>query len=226
LPDRLDATLDHVAVAVPDPDRAQRRWRDELGGRPVAWGDNGVFRSRQLRFAGGGKLELLSPSPDDASGDNFVHRFLARFGSTVHHVTLKVPDLPSALTTLESAGLDVVDVRLDGAHWREGFLRPKQVGGIVVQVAWSDRGDAEWAAMIGHVPEPPAPDAATLLGPTLRHPDLGVAAQLWRLLGADVGDQDGGLLCRWPSSPLTVALTQGEPAGPTGLRMTGHQGPI
>lgn len=223
--DRLDAVLDHVAVAVPDPEPAERHWRDQLGGRSVAWGDNGVFRSLQLRFTGGGKLELLSPSPGDPSGENFVRRFLVRFGSTVHHVTLKVPDLPAALETLESAGLDVVDVRLDGSHWREGFLRPKQVGGIVVQVAWSDRGDAEWAAEIGHAPEAPASDAATLLGPTLRHPDLGMAAQLWRLLGAEVVEKDDNLLCRWPSSPLTVALTQGEPPGPTGLRMTGHDGP-
>jgi len=223
--DRLDAVLDHVAVAVPDQDLAQSHWREELGGRTVAWGDNGVFQSHQLRFAGGGKLELLSPADADPAGDNFVRRFLARFGSTVHHVTLKVPDLPAALATLERAGLDVVDVRLDGAHWREGFLRPKQVGGIVVQVAWSDRGDAEWAALIGHEAEAPPPDAATLLGPTLRHPDLDTAAEQWRLLGADVAEEDGALLCRWPSSPLTVALTKGEPAGPTGLRMTGHDGP-
>lgn len=218
--DRLDATLDHVAVAVPDPEAAERHWRDERGGRTVAWGDNGVFRSHQLRFAGGGKLELLSPSPADPSGDNFVRRFLHRFGSTVHHVTLKVPDLPAALGTLERAGLDVIDVRLDGEHWREGFLRPKQVGGIVIQVDWSDRGDAEWAARIGHVPEPPPANAATLLGPSLRHPDIAAAAKLWRLLGADVAKEDSDLLCRWPLSPLTIAITEGEPAGPTGLQMT------
>jgi catechol 2,3-dioxygenase-like lactoylglutathione lyase family enzyme len=213
--------LDHVAVAVPGGGRAERRWRDDLGGGSVWAEDNGVFVARQLRYANGAKLELLSPSPADDSAGNFVRRFLGRFGSTVHHVTLKVPDLPATLATLDGAGLDVVDVNLDSDVWREGFLRPKQVGGLVVQVAWAPGTEEELARRAGHVQTPPAPGAAALLGPRLRHPDLAAARRLWTLLGAHVSDDRGARRCRWPDSVLDVAVVRGEPAGPVALRMTG-----
>lgn len=218
---RLDAVLDHVAVAVPPDGRADRWWGGELGAGSVSRGANGMFTARQYRLGGGGKLELLSPDPADPSERNFVRAFLARFGTAVHHVTLKVADLPAALGVLEAAGLDVVDVALDHPHWREAFLRPKQVGGLVVQVAWSDGGDEEWARRSGHPLTAPAPGAPVLLGPRLRHPDLAAARQLWTALGAQVSQEDQGLRCRWPASPLGVEVVAGAPAGPVGLRMSG-----
>lgn len=220
--DQLDAVLDHVAIAVPDWDGAERRWVNELGAGRVAWEHHTTFSSRQLRFTGGGKLELLSPPRGDAGdGGNFVRRFLDRFGSAVHHVTLKVGELGPAIELLRGAGLDVVHVRDDGDVWHEGFLRPSQVGGVVVQVAWSGHSDEEWAASHDHVPEPPRADTATLRGPTLRHPDLAAARHLWTLLGADVRADADRLRCVWPDSPLDIVITPGEPAGPTDLRMRG-----
>lgn len=217
----LDAVLDHVAVAVPEGEGPERRWRDRLGGEPLYGADHRGFRFHQYRFANGAKLELLRPSGSDPSPDNFVRRFLARYGARVHHVTLKVPDLRAALAVLGRAGLEVVDVALDGEHWHEAFLRPAQVGGLVVQVAWSDGGDEEWARRHGHTAREPGPDAAELLGPRLRHPDLAAAGRLWSVLGADVTEREGELRCRWPSSPLDVLVERGEPAGPVALRMRG-----
>jgi len=217
----LDAVLDHVAVAVPLDGRADRWWGEELNAGSVSGGRNGVFTARQYRLGGGGKLELLSPDPGDSSAQNFVRAFIDRFGTAIHHLTLKVADLPVALGVLESAGLDVVDAALDDPHWREAFLRPKQVGGLVVQVAWSDGGDEEWSRRIGFPATPPAPDTPVLLGPRLRHPDLAAARRLWTVLGAQVSEDGGRLHCRWPVSPLDVEVVAGAPAGPVGLRMTG-----
>lgn len=217
----LNATLDHVAIAVPDRCVARSRWCDELGGSVLAHDDSGVFATLQLRYAGGGKLELLAPSEQDRSAQNFVRRFLTRFGAAVHHVTLKVPDLPAALTLLSARGLDVVDVDLEHEYWREAFLRPSQVGGLVVQVAWSAGNDEEWARRVGVVPEPVPVSGATLLGPLLRHPNLSAARELWTLLGADVVEADGVLRCAWPDSPLTIANIEGAPGGPVALRMSG-----
>lgn len=216
----LPAVLDHVAIAVPDPDIAQERWGEELGGGHLSHGDDGVFSTRQLRFAAGGKLELLSPSPR-SDGGGFVEGFLARFGAAIHHVTLKVPNLRDAVFTIRGAGLDVVDVQDTSDWWREGFLRPSQVGGLIVQIAWSAGSDEEWAAREGHVPRPPRDDAATLLGPTIRHPDLERAASLWSLMGATVEPRDGDLRCSWPDSRLDVVVEEGEPPGPTVLRFAG-----
>lgn len=217
----VDAVLDHVAVAVRELEPAERRWTEQLGGRWVGWSDTGAFRNRQLRYRGGGKLELLAPSPADPSPDNFVRRYLDRFGSAVHHVTLKVADLALAIAIVRAEGLDVVDVQMEDAGWREGFLRPSQVGGLVIQLAWSSYSDDEWAARLGHTIEEPAPDAAVLRGPLLRHTDLGAAARLWTMLGADVDASDGMITCSWPGSPLTVVVERGQMPGPVGLRMDG-----
>ncbi len=219
--DALDAVLDHVAIAVPAWEPAERRWRDELGGGRVAWGDNGAFASRQLRFANGAKLELLAPGSRADAPDNFVRRFLARFGSTVHHLTLKVPDLQQALAVVTAGGFEPVDVRDDNERWKEAFLRPSQVGGLVVQVAQSSQTDEQWARASGHTPEPPRPDAAALLGPRLRHPDVDRARTVWTLLGATVSPTSTGLQCSWPDSPLDVIVDVGAPAGAVALRMRG-----
>lgn len=217
---RIGATPDHVAVAVPDPDLALRRWRDELGGGFVGTFTNAAFTGRQLRYANGGKLELIGPSPGSGP-ENFLRAFLDRFGTRVHHLTLKVPDLHDAVETVRTAGLDVVDIRTESEHWHEGFLRPSQAGGIVVQIAQTPWTDEEWASVRGQDLDDPSPGAASLLGPRLRHPDLDEARRIWSLLGADVGDVAEGLLAAWEGSPLTVLVEEGEPAGPISLRMAG-----
>jgi catechol 2,3-dioxygenase-like lactoylglutathione lyase family enzyme len=212
---------DHVAIAVPDPEAARPRWGDRLGGGEVNHFDSGAFRGLQFRYANRAKLEVLGPSPSDPSTENFLRRFLDRYGPSVHHLTLLVPDLRTTIERLGAADLEVVDVREVSPHWHEAFLRPSQVGGLVVQVAETDRELEDWAAVRGLRLEEPAAGAAALLGPRLRHPDLERAAWLWTILGADVGQTVDGLLCAWEGSPLTVLITEGEPAGPVCLRMTG-----
>lgn len=215
--DRLEATLDHVAIAVPDWKVAEQRWRNELGGARSSAGENSTFGARQLQFRNGAKLELLTPA--GTAPDNFVRRFLGRFGATIHHVTLKVGDLHAAIGVLQGAGLDVVDVNDDSEYWKEGFLRPSQVGGLVVQVAQTSMTDDDWAAFTGFTRERPGTDAADLIGPLLHHPRLDEAGRLWDLLGADVSATAGGLRCAWPDSALQVLIRHGEPAGPASLVM-------
>lgn len=225
----ISAVPDHVAAAVPAIEEAARRWRDELGG---AWvgprfpGDHAGFATRQLRYprlAGpvrntdGAKLELLEPT----TPDGFAARFLERFGSRVHHVTLEVPALLPAVEQLRDDGFDVVDVFAEGDVWHEGFLRPSQVGGLIVQLAWMGHADDDWAAMAGIEPERPAADGPVLLGPTLAHPDPAVAAGVWRALGAEVEGDADGLRVAWADAPLDIEVVPGPQAGPIGLRFVG-----
>lgn len=212
----LDSECDHVAVAVPSIEEAAPRWQAGFGGhwlspRPEAISD---FRTRQLRFNGGGKLELLEPTGQTG----FAAAFLARFGARIHHVTLKVPDLLEAVETVRTAGYDVVDVSTERDEWHEGFLRPSQVGGVIVQLAHSPLSEEEWARQRGIDPVPTPVDGPVLLGPTFTHPDLDVAETVWRTLGAAIDRREDQLIASWPASPLTVEVHRGDLDVPPVLR--------
>jgi catechol 2,3-dioxygenase-like lactoylglutathione lyase family enzyme len=138
----------------------------------------------------------------------------------VHHVTLKVPDLAAALEVLEAAGFTPRDVNMENASWREAFLRPSQVGGVIVQIASSDKSNEDWAAISGHA-LPGAPETgARLLGPQLVHDDLDRARTVWTALGGDVTEDGDGLLVSWPGEPLTVAIALGDAPAAIGVRFT------
>lgn len=221
----LSSRPDHVAIAVPAVDDALARWQDTLGGR-VQWRFHTptVFRGAAVQFRNEAFLEILMPSDAEertreAGGPSgFVDTFLDRFGPSVHHVTLKVPDFGQALATLAEEGFDPVDVNGDDPHWQEAFLRPSQVGGLVVQVACSDMSNDDWARANGtDVPAAPT-DGARLLGPQLVHDDLDRAREVWTALGGTVAAEDDGLLVTWPDEPLTVAIRPGDRPAALGLR--------
>lgn len=219
---------DHVAIAVQAIEPALRRWRDDLGGREM-WGMHtpAVFRGRVVGYRNGAFLEMLEPSDAEerttATGGptGFLESFLERFGPRVHHVTLKVDDLADAVAALERDGIPTVDVDRSDPHWHEAFVPPSVVGGMVVQIAATDYGPAEWAATEGQTLPPLPTEGTALLGPRLRHDDLDRAASVWRLLGGRVEHRDDGLLVSWDADPLTVEIVRGERPEAIGLRFLG-----
>lgn len=222
----LTTRPDHVAIAVPDVDDALSRWQDTLGGT-VQWRFHTptVFRGAAVQFRNAAFLEMIMPSEAEertrsAGGPSgFVNSFLDKFGASVHHVTLKVPDIEVALKTLEQEGFDTVDVHLEDPHWQEAFLRPSQIGGLVVQIAASDWNNEDWARANGMDEAPPPPaDGARLLGPQLVHDDLDRARAVWTTLGGTVEDTEDGLLVSWDGEPLTIAVHPGDDQRAVGLR--------
>ena len=216
-----DVTPDHVAMAVPTLDGAMPRWEDDLGGRTSGWFSNGIFRSRQLRYPNGVKIELLAPHERDEADDNFVRGFLAARGATVHHVTLKVPDIHVAIDQASTAGFDVMDVATDDPWWKEAFLRPSQVGGCVVQLAQDAETDEEWAARLGHEIEDPPADAARPRGPVIAHPSPAEAGAAWERLGATVVGGDDEVVVSWGSSPFEVRVRRGDRMRAVGIAVDG-----
>ena len=129
--------LDHVAVAVHSIRDALGLYRDALGGEYLMGGDQGgSWRWVQLRFPGGGKVELLEPL-----GDGFLSRFLERRGEGLHHVTFKTDDIRAAIAHVERLGYELMDVSLDDPHWKEAFLRPSKAHGTLIQLAQSSVPD-------------------------------------------------------------------------------------
>lgn len=216
----IDATLDHAAVAVEDFDRAEARWRHRLGGRRLARYTGDDFEARQYLYRNGAKLELLAPPAVPPQG-NFVRAFLDRHGAAMHHVTLKVANLDAAVANIRREGYDVVELGHVGTEWREGFLRPSQVGGIVVQLAWSALTEEEWRQKNSFLDLKPPSQSAAFSGVVLEHPDPAESATLWSLLGATVRRSGQVYECRWDGAALGVDLWPGRVAGPRGLVFEG-----
>lgn len=133
--------FDHVAVAVRSIKQALPLYRDALGGEYLMGGDQaGTWRWLQLRFPGGGKVELLEPLDD-----GFLSEFLDRYGEGLHHVTFKTDDIEAAIAHVQEQGYELVDINLDDPHWKEAFVRPSKAHGTLIQIAWSSSTDDEAA---------------------------------------------------------------------------------
>ncbi|MGO9196639.1 MAG: VOC family protein [Acidimicrobiales bacterium] len=137
MPDRLrgiHATFDHVAHATRSIKSLVPIYRDLLGGEFIGGGESPRvgFRSVQLRFEGGGKIELL----EQMEGSDFLESFFRRVGDGgLHHITYKVPDINEALLAARAAGMAPFGVHLEDAFWQEFFLHPRTTGGALIQLA-------------------------------------------------------------------------------------------
>lgn len=129
--------FDHVAVAVRSIKPALKLFRDALGGEYLVGADQD-WRWLQLRYPGGGKVELLEPL-----SEGFLTRFLEKRGEGLHHITFKTDDLDAAISHIRGSGYELVDVDLEDPNWKEAFLRPSQAHGTVIQVAQSSWTDEE-----------------------------------------------------------------------------------
>ncbi len=140
--------LDHVAVAVRDPEPATELWGRLLGGRFVqGQADWHGFGFIQFEYPNGSRLEVISPGSDR---DGFVLKFLERHGEGLHHVTFLTDDIRAEAGRLAEAGYRIVDEDYSWTHWQEAFLHPRTAHGVLVQLAQSDLSleeqDALWGA--------------------------------------------------------------------------------
>jgi hypothetical protein len=131
----IDAKLDHLAVAAETWEELWPRYRGDLGGTWVAGGPEFGFKSAQVRYANGMKIEVLAP--ENWERNDFLRRFLDRRGPGPHHMTFKVPDIHAALAATEDAGYRPTGINLNDDHWKEAFLHPKDAPGVVIQLAQS-----------------------------------------------------------------------------------------
>lgn len=92
----------------------------------------------QFDLPGPSKLELIEPlDPDDPN--NFLVRFLETSGEGIHHVTLKVTDIQTAIARAIELGMAVVGVNVGHESWKEAFVHPRSANGVLVQLAeWTD----------------------------------------------------------------------------------------
>ena len=133
-----DIILDHVAVAYERRRDAWARFGGDLPGAYLAGGTGNGFANYQLDYANGMRLEVLEPAQVDQN--DFLRRFLDRNGTGPHHLTYKVADIEAAIAVIGEAGFHPVGVNIGFPFWKELFLHPKEVPGVVIQIAQSEGG--------------------------------------------------------------------------------------
>ncbi|HEY1332258.1 MAG TPA: VOC family protein [Actinomycetota bacterium] len=207
--------LDHIAIALPRIAEAPSALVAVLGGVPDQCRPSGVFRWATWTFVAGATIEVLEPM----GADGFLHRFLAARGRGIHHVTFKVPELAEACARAEQAGYDIVGRDESDPSWKEAFLHPKQALGIVVQIVESDASAAPDPRLSVPPGLPDAPPPVGIIGLRLRAQSRQRALTQWSLVlgGAASDGPAGGLVFRWPDSPMRLAVD---------IHPTAEEGPI
>jgi methylmalonyl-CoA epimerase len=124
--------MDHVAFATWDATKHVRLLTEVLGAEFFDAGDEPHNGFRWLQFKlPGGKIEIIEP----LTRDGFLYRFLMKRGEGVHHVTIYVKDLADSIERLRGAGYEPVDISLGHEFWKEAFLSPREIDGVLLQLA-------------------------------------------------------------------------------------------
>ena len=127
--------LNHVAIAVPDIEKAARVYRDVLGAEVSAveaQPDHGV--STVFITLPNTKIELLEPHGEDSPIAGFLAKNPA---GGIHHVCYEVDDILAARDKLKAEGARVLgdgEPKI-GAHGKPVlFLHPKDFFGTLVEL--------------------------------------------------------------------------------------------
>jgi methylmalonyl-CoA/ethylmalonyl-CoA epimerase len=127
--------LNHVAIAVPDLDKAARTCRDTLGARvsqPTPEPDHGV--TVVFVELPNTKIELLHPLGDASPIAKFLER---NPDGGVHHICYEVKDIIATRDTLKAGGARVLgdgEPKI-GAHGKSVlFLHPKDFVGTLIEI--------------------------------------------------------------------------------------------
>ncbi|KAJ7986025.1 hypothetical protein DPEC_G00346540 [Dallia pectoralis] len=126
--------LNHIAIAVPDMDKATALYRDVLGAQVsdrVPLPEHGVYTV--FVELGNTKLELLHPLGEKSPIASFLQK--NRSGG-MHHICIEVDDIDAAIVDLKARNIRTLSAETKiGAHGKPVmFLHPKDCDGVLVEL--------------------------------------------------------------------------------------------
>jgi methylmalonyl-CoA/ethylmalonyl-CoA epimerase len=133
----MRVVLDHVGIAVRDLAAALAFYRDSLG-LEIEMSEDVVSQRVRAHFipVGESKLELLEATTPDSP----IAKYLEKRGPGLHHITLRVENIQTALDELKSRGARLIDEQprrgAEGAL--VAFIHPSSAGGVLVELKQTD----------------------------------------------------------------------------------------
>jgi methylmalonyl-CoA/ethylmalonyl-CoA epimerase len=84
-----------------------------------------------FKIGNGAEINLMEPMGPDST----VANFLEKRGEGLHHIALEVDDINAELKVMEEQGIQLIDKEgRKGAAGQIGFLHPKSVNGVLVEL--------------------------------------------------------------------------------------------
>jgi methylmalonyl-CoA/ethylmalonyl-CoA epimerase len=133
--------LNHVGVATPSIETSVAMYRDMLGATKIHEAFDLPPQGVRVCFVDlpNSQIELIEPYGDSSP----LHAFLARNpAGGQHHVCFEVADIHQAAAAMTAKGAKVLGEPRLGAHGTPViFVHPKDMGGVLVELMESPRGE-------------------------------------------------------------------------------------
>jgi methylmalonyl-CoA epimerase len=124
--------IDHLGIAVKSLAAAKSIY-EKLG---LSLSAEEAVPQEQVRLVmvpvGESRLELLEATSENST----IAKFIAKRGEGLHHVCLKVPDLPATLDRLKKDGVRLVseEIKIGAGGHRYVFVHPSSTGGVLLEL--------------------------------------------------------------------------------------------
>jgi methylmalonyl-CoA epimerase len=125
--------LAHIGIAVTDLEEAIALWTKVTGGKLVHRESVTTQKVEVAVIAVGDlRVELLAAVSEDSP----IVKFVAARGAGIHHLALQSTSAQPELERLKKAGVRLIDEspRDSAENTRVGFLHPKALGGVLVEI--------------------------------------------------------------------------------------------
>ena len=129
------AEIDHLGIAVKSL-VASKAIYEKLG---LDVSPEETVEHEQVRLVmvplGASRLELLEATSDEST----IAKFIAKRGEGLHHVCLRVPDLPAAVERLKKNGVRLVSdkVKIGAGGHKYVFVHPSSTSGVLLELVES-----------------------------------------------------------------------------------------
>jgi methylmalonyl-CoA epimerase len=126
------AQIDHLGIAVNSLAAAKAIY-EKLG---FSISPEETVEQEQVRLlmvsVGESRLELLEATSENST----IAKFIAKRGEGLHHVCLKVPDLPGAVARLKKDGVRLVseEIKTGAGGHQYVFVHPSSTSGVLLEL--------------------------------------------------------------------------------------------
>jgi methylmalonyl-CoA epimerase len=126
------AQIDHIGIAVKSLTAAKAIY-EKLG---LSISPEETVEQEQVRLVmvplGESRLELLEATSENST----IAKFIAKRGEGLHHVCLRVPDLPGVVERLKKDGARLVseEIKTGAGGHKYVFVHPSSSGGVLLEL--------------------------------------------------------------------------------------------